>query len=503
MPAPNPLQNITHVFVLMLENRSFDHMLGFSGITGMDAETRQPTKLRGLQGTEFNVYQQVNYPVKQPADFVMPVDPPHEFPDTVEQLCGPNVTYTPGAPYPPINNSGFVKNYITTKTPHEGHPHDTYGEVMKCYRPSQLPVLNALAKEFAVCDNWFSSMPGPTWPNRFFVHAASSGGLDHTPTTHEIAGWQTAHGFAFQNGTIFNRLNRNWRLYRGDTFITDSFPNVSALKGIEFWDAYPYRNFAKDIAANYSPRYTFIEPSYGNVLNNSYRGGNSQHPLDDVTSGEKLIKDTYETIRKSPIWNSSLLIITWDEHGGFYDHVAPPKAVKAGDATVTPGNMNKYGFSFDQLGVRVPAVIVSPYMAQNVIDHRLYEHASIPATLEKLFGLAPLTKRDAQANNLTSLITLTAPRSAPLTLPNPAASGVPATAIATELGRPAPDDVPVNTGNVPGFLHAALSGDLALSPEEEHPAILARFKKIKTMRDAQNYLLEVQHKAQAASLIKS
>lgn len=504
MAKGNPVQKIQHVFVLMLENRSFDHMLGFSGITGTDAETKQPTKINGLTGKEFNADLGVNYPVKQPADFLMPVDPGHEFTDVVEQLCGPDKPYASGGHYPPINNSGFVKNYVTTKTPHEGHPPDNFGEVMKCYSPAQLPVLNALAKEFAVCDHWFSSMPGPTWPNRFFVHAASAGGLDHSPTTQEISNWEGRHGFEFEHGSIFDRLNRSWRLYRGENFLSDTFPNVAALKGIQFYEALPYHCFTTDVSSdNYPWRYTFIEPSYGNILNNTYRGGTSQHPLDDVTGGERLIKQTYETLRKSRLWNNSLLIITWDEHGGFYDHVAPPKAVKPGDSIVTPGNINQFGFTFDQYGVRVPAVVISPYIPKNIIDHRVYDHSSVPATVEKIFGLTPMTQRDAQANNVTSLLSLSAARNTPLTLPDPADSGVASHAAVAESSKPASADVPANIGNVPGFLQSALSGDLALSPEAEHPAILARFKKIKTMKDAERYMNEVRQKAEAKSLLKT
>ncbi|MCW3109432.1 MAG: Phosphoesterase [Segetibacter sp.] len=494
----NASQVITNVFVLMLENRSFDHMLGFSGITGTDAVTKQPTKINGLSGTESNSYLGIKYPVQQPAGFTMPVDPGHEFLDTVVQLSGNDGTYPPGGPYPPINNTGFVKNYVTTPTPNEGHPAGNYGEIMKCYSGSQLPVLNALAKEFAVCDNWCSSIPGPTWPNRFFLHAASSGGLDHSPTTSEISDWQSRHGYAFQNGSIFDRLNRNWRIYRGENFVSDIFPPVTALKGINFWDARPYHEFAPDISSkSYPLRYTFIEPSYGNILNNTYMGGTSQHPLDDVTAGERLIKETYEALRKSPLWKNSILIITWDEHGGFYDHVAPAKAVKPGDAVVSTDPVNKYGFPFDQYGVRVPAVIISPYIPKNVIDHRLYDHASVPATLEKIFGLAPLTQRDAQANNVTSLLSLTAARNTPTKLPEPAASGL-AARVSAEFFSPARADVPANTGNVPGFLQSALSGDLELSPKAEHPAILARFKKIKSMKDAEKYMKEVMQKAQGS-----
>ncbi len=199
---------------------------------------------------------------------------------------------------------------------------------MKCYTPAQLPVLNALAREFAVCDNWYASMPGPTWPNRMFVHAGSSGGLDHSPTVGEIAEWEGISGFPLPNGTIFDRLNSasiRRRLYGGD-----DFPMVAALKSIHLSDIRHYSLFAEDLQqTGYADRYIFIEPSY-DVLN-KYRNGASQHPLGDVTRGEALIKQTYEAIRNSPVWNSSLLIVTWDEHGGFYDHVLPGAAPAPAD----------------------------------------------------------------------------------------------------------------------------------------------------------------------------
>jgi phospholipase C len=169
---------IQHVFVLMLENRSFDHMLGYSGITGTDAETGQATKVNGPTGHETNTYNGTISTVTSPADFVMPVDPPHEFSDVLCQLCGPNATYTKGGKYPAIDNSGYVAAY--TNACAKANQPVTPGEIMKCYAPEQLPVPNALAREYAVCDNWHASLPGPTWPNRMFVHAASSNGLEHS-----------------------------------------------------------------------------------------------------------------------------------------------------------------------------------------------------------------------------------------------------------------------------------------------------------------------------------
>jgi phospholipase C len=117
---------------------------------------------------------------------------------------------------------------------------------MKCFAPEQLPVLTALAQEFAVCDNWHVSMPGPTWPNRMFVHAASSGGLDHSPTTEEIVEWETIGGFQFKAGSAFDALKKkavSRRLYAGD-----DFPMVAALKGISLFDIRHYSNFASDLA---------------------------------------------------------------------------------------------------------------------------------------------------------------------------------------------------------------------------------------------------------------
>jgi phospholipase C len=291
--------------------------------------------------------------------------------------------------------------------------------VMNCYSPTQLPVLHALAVEFEVCDNWHASMPGPTWPNRMFVHVASSNGLDHSPTIEEIAEWETLAGFAFPNGTVFDALRRKGvkhRLYGGD-----DFPMVSALKGIQLDDIRHYGQFVGDLRLSSFPfSYIFIEPSYD--VANDYKSGTSQHPLADVNGGEALIKSTYEAIRNSLFWEGSLLIITWDEHGGFYDHDIPPDAVAPG-VSDSNSSHNQNGFTFEKYGPRVPALVISPYIARNLIDHRLYDHSSVPATLEALLGLSPLTKRDAAANCLTPLLTLAGPRQdAPTVLPSVASS---------------------------------------------------------------------------------
>ena len=482
-----------YVFVLMLENRSFDHMLGYSAITGTDAATGLATSIDGLSGSESNSFNGKSYGVQKGADWAMPVDPGHEFTDVLTQLGGAGSTYAPGGAYPPINNSGFAASYAGVKG--AGDP----GEIMKCFTPEQLPVLNALAREFVVCDRWHSSIPGPTWPNRMFAHAASSAGLDHSPSTAEILQWETVFGYSFQNGNIFDRLQAKGvtrRLYAGD-----DFPMVAALKGIGLGDIRQFHNFAQDLQGSYPYSYTFIEPSYN--ATGEYKCSTSQHPLDDVTRGEALIKCTYEAIRSSPLWPDSILIITWDEHGGFYDHVAPGSTVAPGDQSPH----SKYGFTFEQYGVRVPAIIVSPRIPQNLIDHRIYDHASIPATLEKLFGLAPMTNRDAAANELTPLLSLSAPRETPTSLPSPAVSGlggcapvncfnaVVAAGAAAPMTVARPND-PIDEGSIPATVHVAMQHDMELSPEQT-PEIETQVASLKTRGDAARYISEVQAKLRA------
>ena len=496
---------IEHVFVLMLENRSFDHMLGFSGIVGTDAQTGQQTAIDGLSGSESNSFRGKTYTVSQPADWEMPVDPNHEFLDVLEQLTGSR-DFPADHHYPAIDDSGFVKNYASI----DGVDQHNLGEILKCYHPGQLPVLTTLASQFAVCDRWWSALPGPTWPNRFFAHAASSNGLDHSPSVWELIEWETVKGFPFPNGTLFDRLNdadRSWKIYAGDWT-----PGVAALKGIGFWDWSWYTDFASDVSSgDYDVDYTWIEPSYGHITSD-YACGTSQHPQDDVTRGEMLIKCTYDALRASPVWDTSLLIVTYDEHGGFYDHAIPPEAPPPRDGSDS-SSYNEYGFRFDQFGVRVPAVVVSPLIPGNLIDHRTYDHASIPATVEHLFGLPALTDRDAHANGVENLATLSEPRTdTPTQMPDPSVSGVTNCTPLRPCGQwefafeveeaPPPVTRPadsVEEGNLPATIHVALTQDLDVTPPEQQEERVARAKAVETRADAREYFAEVEGRLAAAS----
>jgi phospholipase C len=377
---------------------------------------------------------------------------------------------------------------------------------------TQLPVIYQLATEFAVCYQWFSSLPGPTWPNRFFVHGASSGGWDDSPTTGQMIEWETpppiGAGFTYPSGaSIFDRLkgsNVAWRIYVDENGpIAGGIPQVAALKGITWKvNTNNFSDFASDLQGPYPYPYTFIEPNYGDSSSGSYEGGSSQHPMDGVHGGEALLKATYEAIRNSPLWDRSLLILTYDEHGGFYDSGKPGTAPSPADGSPVNSGPNTHGFTFDQYGVRVPAVVISPLIPQGSVDGTVYDHASVLATVEKLYSLAPLTQRDKLANNVLGLLSLPAPRTnCPKVLNAPAAdAGRPRAAAMASMDADAGSQPLPSSGNLVGFLHVALKTDLELSAgdEAQQTAIIERFKRIKTRGEARAYAEEVSAKADAA-----
>jgi phospholipase C len=375
-----PQDKVKHVVALVLENRSFDHLVGYMRGPGYEID--------GVMGEEFNLVNPADpdsakVMISDDAPFVPDLNPSpgHDVRDVAVQIYG--TSKLNGEP----NNSGFVYDYGTIT----GVGQRRAGEVMRCFRPQNLPVITRLAKSFAICDKWHSSLPGPTWPNRLFLHCATSGGYtDNNP-----------HQFTMR--TIFENLtdlDKTWRLYFHDmpqSLMLSNLRNTRYDRFFEHFDA-----FARDCASGNLPNYSFIEPRYFTV---GASRANDQHPDHGVLPGEQLIADVYNALRSSPKWGETLLLILWDEHGGFYDHVAPP-------TTVNPDGKDSPEFDFTLLGIRVPAVVVSPWIAAGTIEHTLYDHSSLPATLKSLFGLrAFLTKRDAQANTFEQLCTLDSARS--------------------------------------------------------------------------------------------
>ncbi len=512
MTKLTPASPITHVFVVMLENHSFDNMLAMSGIPGITAATTRDSNSYKPPGHKVE-----RYPVQASARLKMPTDPGHEFPDVVEQLGGQGATYPPGGPYPTIDNSGFVANYATTTTEGTPPPLKEIGEVMACFAtPTQLPVLYQLATEFALCDHWYSSLPGPTWPNRFFVHGASSSGLDTSPSTEQMAKWELPdEGFQYPKGSIYQALVKAGiphRFYNDSTgcpleqslYSNDpqngsragAVAQVSSLHGVTLLDINSLQQFASDLQGPYPYPYTFIEPHYGDIVSGTYAGGSSQHPMDDVYGGEHLLASVYAAIRNSPYWNTSLLIITYDEHGGLFDSVKPGPARPPGD-NPTYG-YNRYGFKFEQYGVRVPAVMVSPLIPAGTVDHTPYDHSSVLKTVEQAFGLSPLTNRDAAANSVLPLLSLTTPRpDCPTSLNSPALSLKAARPRMTAEERATRDAQHVpQAGNLMGTLWILKKTEIELAARTPRKlaAIKSRFEAIRTLGQARAYIASVMKK---------
>jgi phospholipase C len=384
------LERIDHIVILMLENRSFDSMLRMLYPTSSSFD--------GLLGTESNLDANGvavpvwNCPGTDRATLSVPdPDPGELWEDINTQLFGTPVVPSP-APTPGMG--GFVKNYLSQAEKAPGN-YDAKA-VMHYYTPEQVPVISQLARQFAVCDRWFASAPCQTWPNRFFVHACTANGYENNDPPH----------FPYQMETVFNQLERagkNWKIYYQDIALSHALSKLWLLA-----DRFRYyEEFREDARSGSLPCYSFIEPRYFTILHPP----NDQHPPHVITLGEQLVADVYNCLRSGPGWPQTLLLILYDEHGGNYDHVPPPAATPPQSTPTAP-------FAFDRYGVRVPAVIVSPYIEQGTIlrasGNVPYDHTSIAATLRKRFPAMgpPLSAREAGAPDLDAVLTLSTPDNA-------------------------------------------------------------------------------------------
>ena len=391
--------DIRHIVVLMLENQSFDRLLGFvrlddpsqrlDGLTGEETLPLAPgdrsQMVRLGRGTT-------------PALHVTDPNPGHQFEDISVQVFGQEDV--PDPPTPTMD--GFLANYARQLDDGRAIGAERAAAALAGLDPSLAPVISTLARSFVVCDRWFSSVPGPTWPNRFFVHAATSNGYVESPTNLEqLAGFL---GRRFRLRTIFENLaaaGRTWTVYFGDH--AQAF-GISSLHRYADTNFRRLEQFAADVAADALPSYAFLEPPY---MDAPGAPAADQHPPHHLLDGERLIAQVYDTLRGTPaVWEKSLLVLLYDEHGGFFDHVPPPAAVPPDEASASNGK-----FGFDRLGVRVPALLISPWARKGWVDHQVYDHTSLLATVKTHFGLPDfLTQRDARANVLSDAGFLPAPR---------------------------------------------------------------------------------------------
>lgn len=401
-------QDIRHLVVLMLENRSYDNLIGYLS-----------QQLPGLDGLAPGMTNPLNPSV--PASPVVPFcparsdvinpDPDHDFDGATLQLFGSTHVPTP----PAATCNGYVASHTQTA---KGSTLKG-AEIMQCFEPSRVPALATLAAEFAVCDRWFSSVPGPTWPNRFFAHCATSDGLvENKVFTFPLILRKYAMPSIFE---ALQGAGFSWKVFFHD--IPQSAALTNLRKRSHRGGFARIKHFYKAAAEGSLPAYSFIEPQY---FNYDVWRANDQHGGHSVSLGDTLVAHVYEALRQNAeTWPHTMLLIVHDEHGGFFDHVAPPydgMPTPAGHAVVhnPDGKVSqKPAFDFQRLGARVPAVVVSPFVPRGAQDHRMFEHSSIPATVRAIRGIAlSLNTRDATANPFHDIASLAEMRGdTPLRLP--------------------------------------------------------------------------------------
>ncbi|HEX4460106.1 MAG TPA: alkaline phosphatase family protein [Polyangia bacterium] len=346
------LASIDTIVVLMMENRSFDHYLGSLALA-------EGKPFDGLTGNEWNPDPSGNKVYVAPLPNLTPADPPHDWDPAHQQ-------WDNGA------NDGFVI----------AHAGADQNDVMGYYMRSQLPVTYALADQSAVCQRWFSSLLGPTWPNRMFLHCATSNGV-------------TTNVPSLGSPSIFDSLDTagisNKNYYSDIAWASGGYLKTTGLDTIE--------SYFSDAAAGTLPSFSTIDPMFLGAM------ANDDHPSHDVTLGQTLISTVFAALAASPQWSRSLFVLVYDENGGFFDHVPPP-------ATTDERT------EFQQLGFRVPTLVAGPCVKRGAID-TVFDHVSVAATVAARWGLPPLNARTAAANTLASCIdpNLLGKPQAPPTLP--------------------------------------------------------------------------------------
>jgi phospholipase C len=377
--VPPGLDNLKHIVVLMMENRSFDHMLGslqavnpsIEGVTDQlsnpdtNGNLVKPQPLAAFQGQ-------------------LDPDPDHHFPAVDLQIFGGNTSANRAA-----NMQGFVKSYFNQQQD-VGHSQ----KIMYYFTQNQLPVLTTLALEFAVFNRWFASIPGPTICNRAFAHYGTSFGRVDMNLLYVNEPFKS----------IYDRLinatpKHTSKLYYYDTTsstmeIVNLLQNQPELFGT-------YAQFLDDCAKGNLPDYSFVEPNYSDHDTDSGEEvASDQHPDHNVQAGELFIASVYNAIKQNAdLWASTALLIVYDEHGGIYDHVVPPACTPDQFTASVNDTGTGMPFAFDRLGVRVPAILVSPWIPKGTVVNRVFDHASIPGTVTKFFlgDYSPRSPRETSA----------------------------------------------------------------------------------------------------------
>lgn len=334
-------EHVDTVVVVMLENRSFDHYFGARSLEEGDDE------VDGLTAEMSNPHPDGSDVFPFRAETLCLSDPPHSWTSSHEQFNG-------GA------NDGFVDRYAV------GHP-TTAEEVMGYWTREMLTAHYTLADAYTLCDRWFCSLMTSTWPNRFYSHAGQNGGLtgNDLSTTAYPSIYASLEAGGHSWGSYFSNLP--FTLLLPDRALPQ--PKIQTIE-----------NFWSHAEAGTLPNVTVVEPMYG---------WNDDHPPNHPKAAQVFLASVYEALVRSPQWERTVLLVTYDEHGGFFDHVPPPTT---SDERAEEG--------FDQLGFRVPSMVIGPWVKPGHVSHEVYEHCSMLALIERIFDLEALTQRDAVANPL-------------------------------------------------------------------------------------------------------
>lgn len=480
--------NVKHVVLLMFENHSFDNMLGWL--------KKNNSAINGLTGAEFNPTNPAD--PNSPKIYVTDAgayrdpDPDHSVDGTALQIYGTTANQAFEHDPAHVLMNGFVASYNAT--------HGKGAVIMDCFDPVHVPVITTLASEFALFDEYFPGVPGPTFPNRLFSMSATSDGYGDNSGERTVLGWP--------QDPIFQRLdevNASWRVYfeDGPTSLLFQYNRKNeSLRKHHF-----FSKFYEDAAKGDLPSFTWLDPAYLDIP--PVHNASDQHPAHDVALGEALLARVYNALRASPVWNETALIVTYDEHGGFFDHVPTPvTGIPSPDGKKCVAGCDNTAFEFTRLGVRVPFIVASPWVPKGLVVHgpanssSFYEHSSIPASLHNIFGTRSfLNARDAAAAPWDWVLsTLQEPRTdCPQRMPEPPASSP---VFAPEAGAPAypayaRGDAPVS--HLQQELLALVQGVAGARSPAEAAAVTARLG-LTTEKAAGRYMMrEMRRVLRAAS----
>lgn len=370
LPAPDKAP-FDHVVVVMMENRSFDHLLGW--LPGADG------KQTGLKYTDTTGAVVPTWDLGDNYQGCQWNDPQHQWAGGAKQL-----------------NGGKADGFLLTQPVGDHFP-------IGYYSRDAVPMLGSLAQHYTTYDRYFPALLAGTWPNRLYMHAAAcdvdNTGLMINDVAHPASNIQTA---------IWDRL-ADKGISAGYYYEEEPFTSNFASRKYDHL-RHKTEQFYADAKAGTLPQVSFFDPNYGGIAELTGTS-NDYHPHGSIRSGEAFLRDAHDAIAKSPLWDRTVMVINFDEWGGFYDHVVPP-TVRDNNVNPNPGPHPDYS----QLGFRVPAMVVSPFSRTRVVHTGPYEHCSVLRMIEWRFGLEPLTERDRYARNIAETLDFSQTR-APMKLP--------------------------------------------------------------------------------------